>query len=496
MANRLVYLVLDALSLDFVQAHRQHLPQFDRLLSQSPPRSLRSPATVASASVWPTFVQGTLPGEHGEYFPMQWDAASMGFRRTDRGGWFSGSAGEPFWYAMARQGIPCLVLDAAHVHPAAAVPCTEVINWSYQSSGQAFSQPPRLLAQLERRFGRRPIGPEVPVPKGRRRLRAIRDALIRSLRAKADALLWLADTHSWRFLLAGFYELHRAGHNAWPIEADFASEAEPDSLLAVTLEADHQLGRLIERFDDGHTQIVVMALHGMEPNRAQDHFLAPILSRLNARWLGQDAPSPRESRGFNPVGALRRTLPFDLQYRAVHLLGETVQDWVVNRAMTGGLDWRRTPAFPALGGGEGYIRLNLQGREREGCLAPAEVPAFLTFLERELLSIRVADGDGPLIGQLRRLPELFPGPLAHRLPDLCAIWAPAEPATAIVSPTLGRIEARLATGRGGNHEGSAFLMVAGRQEGADGALEAVEGIEDLGRYASTWLGADLKAPPG
>ena len=42
---------------------------------------------------------------------------------------------------------------------------------------------------------------------------------------------------------------------------------------------------------------------------------------------------------------LRRVLPPTLQYRAASLLGERVQDWVVNRSLTGGRDVERDSVF-------------------------------------------------------------------------------------------------------------------------------------------------------
>ncbi|MCM2268956.1 MAG: alkaline phosphatase family protein [Thermoanaerobaculia bacterium] len=486
--RRLVYFCLDSLNLDFVRRHRDRLPELARLLASATLRPLASPATVASASVWPTFAAEALPGTHGEYFPMQWDAATMSFRRIDRGAWAREFAFQPFWYALARRGVPCVVLDAAHVHPTPEPPCVQVVNWSYQSSGAAFSQPPELLGELRRRFGRRPIGPEVPVPKGRRRVRGIRDQLVAAARAKGDAILWLAERQPWRFLLAALFETHRAGHNLWPVAAEFASDAEPEAMLDVYAEVDRQLGRLVERLDDGTTAIVVFALHGMGVNRAQDHFLPAILARANALWRARGAADcgRRAARGVNLMGALRRAVPFELQYQAVHWLGERVQDWVVNRSLVGGLDWSRTPAFATASGGEGYIRLNLRGRERDGCLAPAEAPEFVDFLERALLDLRVVATGRRLVADVVRMHERFPGPRAHRLPDLVARWVPAEPATRVASPALGEIAARLATGRGGNHTPEAFALFTGAAP-LGAALAVVRGIEDLGRYAAACL---------
>ena len=43
---------------------------------------------------------------------------------------------------------------------------------------------------------------------------------------------------------------------------------------------------------------------------------------------------------------------------------------MVNRALVGGLNWSRTPAFRLSSGGEGLVRLNIKGREAQGFFEP------------------------------------------------------------------------------------------------------------------------------
>ena len=130
-----------------------------------------------------------------------------GTRRQCRSGGQTGPLGQsssnstPFWFGLAAKGFKCVIFDAAQINPRPEVPCVQIINWSYQSSAAAFSNPPELLKELRRRFGHRPIGPEVPVPKKRGRMRAIRDQLLRATKAKADAIIWLAEKSGMGFFL-------------------------------------------------------------------------------------------------------------------------------------------------------------------------------------------------------------------------------------------------------------------------------------------------------
>lgn len=486
---RLMMLGLDAVSLPFIEENGGNLPNLSALLASGTLRNLQSSASYLSASVWPTFLSGRQPGEHGQYFPFQWSSEQGRYLRISDAAWSAEFNCEPFWHRVARSGIPTIAFDIAHALHDEQAPCLQITNWSYQSSGAAKASHPEVLRDIRRRFGRRPIGPEVPVAKTARQCVAIRDQLIHAVRAKANATLHLM-RRPWSLFVTGWYEAHRGGHNLWPVDGEFGSDASPDAMLAVYQETDRQLGRIVDalQLEETDTSLLVFALHGMEPNRAQDHFLPEILSRLNR--LYRDEPLERSSKAgsLNVTAFLRRALPPTVQYQAASLLGETVQDWVVNRALVAGRDWDRTPAFPLLSGGEGLIRLNVEGRESPGYFRPesSELAHFVNWLRERLFSIQVAATGEPLIRKISLVDDILPGSHREFLPDLILDWAPEAPVDRICSPDIGEIQISLATGRGGNHNASAFVIA----KGADAFLREVPSISDisgLGNLAESFL---------
>jgi hypothetical protein len=460
---RLFMLGLDAASLPFIRANIDQLPFLGGLLADGAVTELRTPATYLSASVWPTFYAGLPPGVHGQYFPFQWSGADATFRRIGHPRWSESFYVEPFWHRVARAGAATIAFDVAHVLHDERAPGLQITNWSYQSSGDAKTSDAATLKEIRRRFGHRPIGPEVPVPKSRRECLAIRDRLIAAVKAKGDATLYLMQ-RPWELFVTGWYEVHRAGHNLWPIEGEFASDAPLDAMLAVYQETDRQLARVwaaLER--SGQPNLLLFTLHGMEPNRAQDHFFGEILDRLNTVYAGGSRDWAAKPSTPNLMAFLRGAIPPGVQYRAAELLGEDVQDWVVNRAAVGGRNWRQTPSFTMTSGGEGLLRLNIVGREVPGHFQPfsPELDAYVEWLLARLLDVRVAETGEPLVKAIHKVDELFPGPRREFLPDYVVEWAPEAPVDRVVSPMIGEIELSLATGRGGNHNDSAFAVAQG-----------------------------------
>ena len=312
----------------------------------------------------------------------------------------------------------------------------------------------------------------------------MRDDMIRSVNAKTDAVLHLAERRAWDLFLVGFYEVHRAGHNLLRVENDFGSAVDREALLDVYKAQDAALGRLVAALGAGDVTVVLFALHSIEPNRAQDHFVREVIGRLNAKWREEQGAPPEPPKGPNLMARLRAVVPPDLQYTLAHLLGEHIQDYVVGRSYVGGLDWSKTWAFALPSGGEWYIRYNLKGRERDGALdlSTAEGRRFAAWLKERLFELKVADTNAPFVSEIVELQQRFQGPRSDVLPDLLVKCAPDEPVTAIASPAVGRLESRLSTGRGGNHhEGKAFYIARG-PAAFDERVRIVSDIADLGAF--------------
>jgi stage V sporulation protein SpoVS len=202
----------------------------------------------------------------------------------------------------------------------------------------------------------------------------------------------------------------------------------------------------------------------MRPNLTQDHFVRPVMDRINAEFIGEGSSTenaPASSGGLMRV--LRESLPAQLQYMVARAVPVEVRDWVVARAYVAGTDWSRMPAFALPAGGEGFIRYNLAGREVQGMLEQGgeQHQRYEKWLKENFFALKVVGTDAPLVKDIVSLADLYPGSQSDRLPDLVVLWNDLEPATEIYSDRLGRFTARLGTGRTGNHRADGFVVLAG-----------------------------------
>ncbi|MBI1825472.1 MAG: alkaline phosphatase family protein [Planctomycetes bacterium] len=142
------------------------------------------------------------------------------------------------------------------------------------------------------------------------------------------------------------------------------------------VEADAIVGEVVKRYGDKAT-ILVMSDHGFCNFRRQFN--------LNT-WLRDNGYlSPKDCQSVAPT------------------------------ASSSGLDWLQTKAY-ALGLNGLYI--NLQGRERDGIVKPADKDALLNEISAKLLSVRDPANGLPIVKEVYRADQVYHGPYAAAGPDL------------------------------------------------------------------------------
>jgi predicted AlkP superfamily phosphohydrolase/phosphomutase len=462
-SKRIAMIGLDAADLGLIRSWSGTLPNLRRVLASGPVHTLRSPADLLTGSVWPTFYTATTPGEHGMYHHLQWDAASMRLKRV-ASDWIDC---EPFWSELDRRGLRVIAVDVPLLFPGRVRRGIEVLNWgSHDTLGPFACQPRSLEGEIRRRFGSHPMGCEIPVGKSAAELTQIRDALVRGARRKGALVRSLLDREPFDFFIAVFGETHRGGHILWP-DGPGTHAIPAGALLDVYRAVDEALGEILAAPALADAGSIVFSLHGMGANTSQEHFVPRVMDLVNQGFPGRrpESPGNHGRRGVAPpaiVRRLRERVPASIQNRVARLVPVSVRDAVVNRSIIAGHDWARTPGFDLLADMNGYLRLNVRGREREGSLErDGEIlPRYVDWVRECFESLTIADSGEPLVEDVHLTREKFPGRRVDHLPDMVVTWSGHPPASRVESDRIGTITAERATGRSGNHRRDGFCVVS------------------------------------
>lgn len=454
--GKLLAISLDGACIDYIRSRAESLPTLKRCLGNGrlylpdPPRGL-------SGSVWPTFYTGTSPGEHGIYQHLVWDPRRMGIRRISPDHCDS----PPFWRTLDAQGKRCVVLDVPYSFSQPLRNGVVITDWATHGQTWPTKATSTKVEALLRDIGDSPMGRETPVRKTPGQLDRIRRRLLNSAELKGDLVAALMQQLDWDVLITVFAETHRGGHTLWS-EADGDTGVIDTPLLSVYRAVDAALNRILRCVNDDDTTIVIFSVHGMMPDYNQTHLVRPLLENLNRVFTLQCCglpPSRRTAGGL--VRALRAAVPARLQHAAGDAAGDRLRQWVVEQEMVGGLDWSRTPGFALRTDIRTELRLNLQGRESRGMLAPGSAlhRQYVEWIREVFLGLVDADTGAHLVEDVIQPPALFPGPRSKQLPDLVATWRAEPPARRVTAPRIGEMQIEPDPVRGGDHTDQGFALL-------------------------------------
>ncbi len=157
------------------------------------------------------------------------------------------------------------------------------------------------------------------------------------------------------------------------------------------------------------------------------------------------------------------------------------------------MDWSQTAAFCHPADNQGYIRLNLRGRERDGIVDPGEADELLRVIAAGLATFCDPDG-APAVARVDRVAEHHAGARADQLPDLVVQWSerPATTLAGVHSPAFGDVLRRgTGSGRSGNHTpGDAWAVVVPGAHGPPRKPSRAARLEDVASTVAAVCGVD------
>jgi predicted AlkP superfamily phosphohydrolase/phosphomutase len=473
------------------------LPNLRALKQRGAFGPLASSADWLTSSPWPTFYTGTPPEEHGLYQYLVWRPETMTSERASPE-WLPL---RPFWRRLGEAGRRVIAVDVPLTYPPEPFDGLEISGWAtHEILLKTGAHPPGLLQRVGSRFGEPPFDAEPTHPQRADELLRTRDQWLETTRLVGNLGTALAQEEPWDLFLICFCATHRCGHQLWDLTSLAGPATMPEvealrgALKEIYVACDRAVGRLVETAGP-ETTVLVFAVHGMGENQSRSDLLPEMLQRVLA---GSGAPA--RGRHLRIAERLRQKIPPRWRQGVKRRLPMPVQDRLTLFWRSGGIDWRSAPAFAMYSVVEGHIRINLRGREAQGCVSPGpECETLCRRIEDGLQSFVDEDTGEPVVETIGRAEDLFGGGARRTvLPDLIVRWTPSAAARhrRIVSPEHGGIDwptpGHHVQGRSGNHRGTGFLLAAGGRV-PPGATIADGHILDLAPTAYALL--DLPVPP-
>jgi len=409
---------LDGATLDLIRpwAADGRLPNMARLMEVGAQGELRTTLPPQTSPAWPSFMTGMNPGRHGVF----------DFLRRRPGGFdmvnSSQIAAKTLWQLLSEAGLRVGVLSVPVTYPPAPVNGF-MITGILSPRLAEISFPPGLHRRYESELGRYRIGPDVNFREGNEDLFAADLAAMMERRAQY-ALRLMAD-HEWEFCMVHFLGLDLAQHALWrlidpshPRYDARDARLHGDLLPNLYQKADAILGQLWDQLGS-EDMLLVMSDHGFGPLHGTVN-LNNILLQHGFLHLKQDAVTRiRYSlfrRGITPRGIYGWLIKLGMQ-NLVNRFSFRARNAFLGRLMPfSSVDWARTRAYSM--GHVGQIYINLEGRDPEGSVPPAEFEAERERVIELLRQLRHPVNDGPLVDEIILREQAYKGPYAESGADL------------------------------------------------------------------------------
>jgi predicted AlkP superfamily phosphohydrolase/phosphomutase len=473
------------------------LPNLAALRRQGSWARIRPSSDWMVGSLWPSFYESSSPDRFGMYHYLVWRPDLMTTSRPEPS-WMPLT---PFWRELPAQGRRVIALDVPLCYAPDEYGGLELSGWATHELLQApGSSPGSLLRTVRQRFGDTPLPRETTYRLTAAQSLAVRDRCVEVAAKVGELGATLLRENPWDLALVCFTSLHRGGHLLWdrtilegtPTAAEL--DAFDHALRDIYIACDREIGRLVEAAGPD-ASIMAFSLHGMGPNADRTCLLPEMLARVL-----QNRPSEGSSvREERLTDKLRRLVPGGWRARIKRRLPRRLADWLTVYWRTGKRDWSTTRAFVAFCDLDGYVRINLRGRERDGIVPPEEYGPLCERIAEGLRTFRDAETGEPLIREIHFGTQVFgAGPKRAHLPDLVVEWvdSPAIAHRGVRSDRYGSIPwptpGRHPLGRSGNHRREGFLIAAGPGFQGGGLGESLR-VVDLAPTALELLGLPMPA---
>lgn len=364
--QRCVVIGLDGVPFSFLNSLMANgeLPNLRKIFSNGSLRRLNSVIPTVSSVAWTSFMTGKNPGKHGIYGFVDRELNTYNtFIPTTRN-----IRGETLWEVLSRHGKRVVVMNVPISYPPRPVNGI-LVGCFLTPTLEKGVYPPSIVPTLQR------LGYRIDVDAwiARKSLDEFLKELKTVLERRAEVTLHFLRNGDWDFLMMHFMETDRLHHFLWE-QMQAADERYQSRCLDIYRFIDGVIGDLWAELD-GDTSLVMLSDHGFCTIRQEIN--------LNA-WLRQNGWLKFRN---DPPASLEEIHPDSVAYSVI----------------------------------PGKIYLNLEGREPQGSVRPAEYERLRDQLARQIAGLRDSESGEFAVDRVLTREEAYCGPAFAQAPDLIVL---------------------------------------------------------------------------
>ena len=453
---------------------------------------------------WTTFATGVSPDTTGYWTPLKYVEDSYGVSTRAA---FEYEEFAPFY---AHRDLKCALFDIPQVRLDSRINGVQVAAWGAHSPQvPSGSLPEPLFAEIVQKYGEHPtLHKDYAVCCDMTSTMDLEPKLIEGIRRRGEICHDLLKQDDWDLFMTVYGEAHAAGHNFWqlsqqdhPLYDQLRPKVDHDPMLATFKAMDASMARIIEAAPEDAT-VMIFSAHGMGPN-TMDLPSATFLPELMYRYsfgeaallegeYGAPLPAPivnmdkkfwerhvwnTRTKGSKLQKFMRKAVPNRLIKYLEPMFEDVSGKTDMMPPVTGHYTdwplpfepaswfiplWPQMKAFALPSFSEGYVRINLKGREPQGIVDPADYDATVEEIMDKIRALTCARTGRPMARDIIRTRRQGDN-RDPKLPDadIVVLWQEEYATDTVESKEFGRI-GPVPHYRAGSHRPEGFFMVRGK----------------------------------
>lgn len=488
------------------------LPNFKRLIDKGVYGRLENFDVFTAELPWTTFATGVMPENTGYWTPLKYEPDyNVHTRAAYEYDEF------PAFYALGK-GTRVCSFDVPQVRLQEGLDGLQINAWGAHSPQvEQESNDSKLFQEILDKYREHPgLHKDYAHVLNMKNVRKVYDMLIAGCKLRGEVCADLLKREDWDLFLTVFGEPHGAGHNFWQFRPEHPlfeqsikdKDLLPEDPLTDTMqEIDTAVGKIMDAAPSDST-FVLFSAHGMGPNTMDlpsTFFLPELMYRMSFKQpalgveTGSDATVIEQSwqnwerhvwntssRGGPIVRALRKILPTRLYNKFEPYFEVGHEDFPVNpntaRKMYAPKPWFQTTmwyrhlwkdmeAFALPSFSDGYIRVNLKGREQNGLVEPED---FKNTIKRICDSLNKLTCYRTGVKMVKRIEVMRDTGFETdpKLPDadIVICWQEEYATDCVIHPELGKI-GPVPHFRAGSHRHTGFMIASGAKIQKNSTIE-------------------------